>query len=406
MSETRWHAYRNENHEPVNHQVPDRQRRAPDGRVPFTVSEEGGPKAVMLERALAIAGLLDKARDIVDPRTADLPRIRVERVSVSTADGGHAPEAWVEDRPWPEDALRVRVHVVWTSEEGETKETLESDLALTTGGIDHPSDAHPVIARTHGMTRERLYMLLLTAYSGADGSQPSGEELDEHRETAEAIAEIVINGSDGKLAAIERLIARRVLPCLPQAAKRDGVQVHLFTRNEAAAVAEHAPGSRSAPKDDSDPAEKRATRRRLNRLAYEHTAFAGYRWIEVGTRIAGDGRLSNRLLERTDGRELWDMDSRVKGRLVELTAEERRDAAGWRPGATHAVTWTIPRPSGRHEAVHLLEPAEVDDLRKRVTGWLIDEAIAIEARMPTEGLGANHPLRSLAAEHKARKGRC
>ena len=392
-----WSAYRHELHEAYEHGI----AAEPTDDEEFVVtSEDHGPNAVMLERALAIAGRLGNARRRSEMRSGTPTELRLEDVMVTTDKGEYPAKGWQENRDWPEPVIAICVNVVWKRQGQETREGLESDLALTPAVNEHPNNAQPLVTRTHGMNAQLLKSLLLTAYSGAKGNDTTGEEIEEHRSTAEAIVEMTLNGTEGRLAAIERLVTGRVLPCLPAAANRGGgIRVNLFTDKDQTVCAEHVPGA-DTKGNGNEPEDRRATRRRHNRMRYEETAFGGHRGIEIGTRLPEHTQLWNTILRRADGRTLWDMNNTIRGQLVRLNDNERETARRWTPEPTHAVSWWTVINGTRHEAAHVLNELEVHDLRKRVTGWLIEEAVTVEA---TEALPNDHPLRALAAEQKTRE---
>ena len=70
--------------------------------------------------------------------------------------------------------------------------------------------------------------------------------------------------------------------------------------------------------------------------------------------------------------------------------------------ATHAACWRTSTSDGPHEAVHTLDPREVEALRARTTGTLIQSAIAMEVTNDDSPLPDTHPLRRLAAEYRLR----
>ena len=392
-----WRADRYEMHEQYEHET---STEPPDNEEFVITSDNHGPNAVMLERALAIAGRLDNARRLwPDTERGTLTELRLESVMVTTDKGEYPAEAWQRDRDWPEPVIAICVNVVWNRQGKESREGLESDLALTPAMYVHPNNAQPLVTRNHGMTAQLLNSLLLTAYSGATHDEPTSDEIEEHRATTEAIVEMTLNGSEGRLAAIERLVTRRVMPCLPGGVARSGgVRVNLFTEKDATVCAEHVPGADSDGRG-REPEDQRKTRRRHNRMRYEETAFGEHRGIEIGTPLPEHTQLWNDILRRADGRALWDMNNTIRGRLIRLDRNEKETARRWTPEATHAASWWTVISGTRHEAVHVLDAQEVEDLRKRVTGWLIEDAVTVDA---IDALPNDHPVRALAAEQKAR----
>ena len=210
---------------------------------------------------------------------------------------------------------------------------------------------------------------------------------------------MALNGAQGRLAAVERLVRERVSVCLPEKTGQSrNIQVTLFGPEGATATETDGYGL-VGPRLTAD---RRLTRERHNRLRYESTVFEDDRGLRIGQPVDAHTRLWNRVLAREDGRRLWEIDSKLEGHLVQIMEEDdEADAERYLHGATHAVGWWRPSPEGRTEAVHVLDREDVAELAKRVTGWLIEKAIAFETGRGM--LSERHPLRQLTVEHQARR---
>ena len=376
------------------------QRARAQGRAPFTVrTRPRGPAAVMLERALALNGLLEWA---YADDSGDAPGATLEWVATLVEHDGkvRTPDSLHGSPDWPLRADDIRVHVAW-HHRGETiEEELPTDLALTQERCKHARDAHPVVTARSRMKRELLTRLVLAAATAADGEDPDAEELAEERQAAAAAAELALGGRDGRLAAVERLVLERVLPCLPVATGHGeavGVRLYETAERPATACFYERGGEWSAPPG----ADRERTAERQNRLRYEDGPFRDHRGVIVGHAVERHTTAWHRWMENASGERLWDPGSTIEGRLRALRTTERETVeAEQAPDATHVVTWrakTMPA-SG---AVHLLTAAEAERVRERSTGRLIEAAIDEERSRPQ--LEDDHPLRKLVAEHAARE---
>ena len=378
-----------------------------------------GPDAVMLERALALNGLLEGAREQnLYKRSLEigLDRLKLESVIVHVgAEKVAIDDYWTNGR-WPERGDSIKVNVLWMRDGEQTREALSSDLALTGTATrdaweDHPANAQVVVTKDTSLDAKALADLILAAYSGVGTSEIDQVMLDEHRAAADAIADIALNGKQGRLSAIERLVSERVLPCLPANTRNGGaVAITLWKKSQYPINAVECSGAGFL---DSDTAEKdpRTAQERHNRLRYEATPFAGHRGMLLGRSVTRDTKLWNAVLNRADGEQLWEPESDIKGQLVELTTDERRLAVqNHGLYGVHAVAWATETTGSRIEAVHLLSTKDVEDVRRRMVGPLLDQAIGQLLRnnmgdLPPNHMGdlpPNHPLRLLAEEYKAR----
>ena len=135
---------------------------------------------------------------------------------------------------WPARAERIEIDTVWKLNGKTTRETLASDLAFGRTDVGNPRFAYPFVTRDSGLTTRALDLerLILAAYSGAYHDEPDAEELAEHRATARAAADIALNGLDGWLTAVSRLVEERVLHCLPaDVTPADGIRVLLHDQS-------------------------------------------------------------------------------------------------------------------------------------------------------------------------------
>ena len=398
-----WAVVGNEVHTP--HSPPESE--CGNNGTPFIVqAKTTGPEALTLERALALSGRLSGARqaDPDNPQLSQkLPHVRLESITVTIGTEKRPVDNWARPQDWPQRADRIVANVLWHENGKPSREAIETDLALpASSSPSHPADAQPAITKHSRLNVEELTNVLLAAYSGAE-NEVWPDDVEEHRAAAKAVAEIAVNGDEGRLTAIERLIAERVVPCLPAGTtKGTPVQVQLFGtetgRPEARTNGTYF-GTSWVPERD-----RRRTRERHNGLRYEGTPFAGHVGLLPGTPLEEHTALWNELLERRTGEILWELDHPVRGLLVKLSEKEQASAYGLSPiPATHATTWSAVDKGTRLEAVHLLDHKEVDNLRQRVAGLLIDEMIAYERKTPTEALGSGHPVKLLANEYRRRR---
>ena len=373
----------------------------------FIVQERTtGADALTLERALALNGHLEGARqrDPDNPRLSErLPHVRLQSIIVTIGTTRKPVDDWTDEQGWPQRADRIVANVLWYRNGSPSREAIETDLALPgTMSPMQPGNGQPAVTKESRLNVEELTTLLLIAYSGAE-NEVSPDQINNHRKTAKAAAEIAINGDEGRLTAIERLIAERVLPCLPvEITGAAPIDVRIFgTLTGRPEASLKSMCSRRPPDPDTD---RRRTRERHNRLRYENTPFAGHMGLLPGTPLAEHTALWNGLLEHQTGKVLWELDHPVKGLLVKLTEQEQHSAYGLSPiPAAHATTWRTIDNGKPLEAVHLLDNTEVKNVRSRVGGLLIDEMIAQERETPTEALGHDHPLRLLSREYRRRR---
>lgn len=362
-----------------------------------------GPDAVMLERALALNGLLHRAVEAEkDGTTAHLEQLTLQSVIASFGDREVEADSLGMLETWPARATRIRVNCLCEQRGRQpTRWALESDLALSPATRETPAIAHPVVTTDSRIDAELLEAFLLGAYSGV-GNEPDSRELDEHRDSAKAIADMVINGAEGRLSAVERLVRDRVMPCLPRlAASGDPIAVRLYDNGEQPVAAETYPRERPW-RPTGQRGDAQATRERHNRLHYEGTALDRHRGVTLGCPLPPHHPLWNRLLAAV-GQRLWEPGSEIEGQLIRLSPEAR-DEAREQTGidATHAAAWTTGSGDGRTEAVHVLTAAEAETLETRVTGPLFKRAIE-RIRCGNGGEYAiGHPLRMLAEEYQAR----
>ena len=376
-----------------------------------------GGLAVTLERALALAGLLEGARE-AEPDCPELerelPRLKLESVTVTIGDRKEPIETWGNVPGWPQRVDRITANVLWLRDGKYSRQMLETDLGMAEQEMPpgynpqrrpepHPARAQPAVTRQSELTVDELTKLVLAAHSAPGGSELWPDDENEHTAAAVAAAEIALNGESGRLITIERLVSWRVMPCIPKGLwKGKAIDVRLFGKNRdepEARIADDQPSRRPVPTGSS-----KMTSERHNRLHYESTGFKGERGILVGRRIPTNSTLANALLGRTDGDDLWEMKSSVVGRLLKLDYAEQKLASkdiGYQAG--HAATWWTGKGADRQEAVHLLDHADVVALRQRVEGLLIEQAIARERTVPSDTLPHDHPLRTLMAEYKRRQ---
>ena len=167
-----------------------------------------GPDAIVLERALFLNGYtrlvttpdedpgLDAPRADNDRTWLDIPQVTLVDTLITLPDGQRA----VEGKEWPAPAEHIEIDTAWNLNGQTRRKRLSTDLAFGRTDISNPRFAYPFVTRDSKLTTEILNLerLILVAYSGAHDYEPDAEELAEHRATAKAMADIVLNGpTDG-----------------------------------------------------------------------------------------------------------------------------------------------------------------------------------------------------------------
>lgn len=395
----KWTADIDEHHEPWEHGAGIEERPGP--LIAVRNSREG-PASVMLERALALAGLLHRAveADRSGNSTDGLDQLTLTGVIATFGEREIPAHNLGFQEQWLTRADRVSVNCrIEHPGQEPVDRTFESDLALAPALQQHPAVCHAAVTKTSRMTATLLQQLILGAYSRND----DGAGLDEHRDSATAIADMVLNGQPGRLSAVEQLVRNRVLPCIPRAAWRgDPIGIRLWDSPEAPYGAEAykrgRPWNGSSRKSDIQ-----GDQERRNRIRYEGTVLEGHRGALLGIPIQPGTRLWYQLAT-TGGERLWEPDDAIEGRLKELGDADLKGAVIDDTGiaATHAVVWMTGKSGSVSEAVHLLNGTEVEALRRRMTGPLIEAAIGWVGKTDPRDYPADHPLRLLAEEYAVR----
>ena len=235
---TPWSVERYEMHDNYSHG----ESRPNERRPAISVAQYArGPDAVVLERALFLNGYTklfmtpEDDQDHDAPRSEDrqswldMPQVKLTDTRIVLANGGRADDTGT----WPATPERIDVEVVWTLNGGTKHETLRTDLGFGRTDLADPRYAYPYVTSDSKLTAETLEKLILVAYSRDDLGDPYPSELEEHRATARATADIV-------------LPPRRRLADRREASRtRTGDQL---------------PAGRDTPKRDQDPAPRRAPR--------------------------------------------------------------------------------------------------------------------------------------------------
>ena len=391
-----------------------------------------GPDAIVLERALFLNGYTrlvttpDEDSDHKAPRAddgrtwLDIPQVSLIDIRVTLPDGRRVRDG----KNWPARAERIEIDTLWNLNGTRTHKTLTTDLAFGRTDISNPRFAYPFVTADSRLTTETLKRLILVAYSACN-DEPSGEELAEDRATAEAAADITLNGPDGWLTAVNRLVGERVLPCLPaEATPPQGIRILLH--DEWTVPVKTETYRRTDPLRKPIETDPGPGRERANRLRYERGPFDGHRGILLGTAVAPHSKLWRTLVGMHDanrGERLWEPQSPIHGRTIEL--DETLRSMAWDEGhqdARHGVVWILETrrlPSktrlsymattgGDPEqpgpiTVHVLSAPEHDELRKRVLGPLLQAVVDHEKERGEHAADGDHPLQELLAECEARR---
>ena len=392
-----------------------------------------GPDAIMLERALFLAGYTrlvttpDEDQGLDAPRAdngrtwLDIPQVSLVGTRITLPNGDRASEG----RQWPAHAHQIEIYTDWNVNGAMSSKTLSSDLAFGRTDISNPRFAYPFVTPNSKLTLRTLERLILIAYSGTDQYEPDAEDLAQHRATAKAAADIALNGPDGWLTVVNRLVQERLLCCLQADVKPpDGIRILLHDDLMTPVKTERY--SRNDPVRTPIETEPGPARERDNRLRYEHGPFDGHRGILLGTPVTPHSKLWRTLVEMYDerrGRRLWEPESPIHGRVMELDLKLRGMAAdeGIENGRYGAVwvaeTRRLPNrtrlsrmaTSGADPdrpgpvAVHVLSAVEHDELRKRVLGPLMQAIVDREAERQEHAAERGHPVRELLAECEARR---
>ena len=316
------------------------------------------------------------------------------------------------------------MNTLWNLNGTRTRKTLTTDLAFGRTDISNPRFAYPFVTAGSRLTSETLKRLILVAYSACN-DEPSGEELAEDRATAEATADITLNGRDGWLTAVNRLVRKRVLPCLPaEATPPQGIRILLH--DEWTVPVKTETYRRTDPLRKPIETDPGPGRERANRLRYERGPFDGHRGILLGTAVELHSGLWQKLVAMHDaerGETLWEPESPIHGRAIKL--DDTLRGMAWDEGhqeAQHGVVWILKTrrlPSttrlsymattgGDPEqpgpvTVHVLTAAEHDELRKRVLGPLLQAVVDHEKERGEHAADGAPPLQELLAECEARR---
>ena len=396
-------------HEPWEHGADDVVEQ--EGTLFVVDTPEAGPEAVMLERALVLNGLAGRAR-CPQPGSSELEdgldRLRFSTALVLVGNKKMPVYEYLENTRWPERADQILIDVVWEANGGTRVEPLESDIAFPPSAAlqlneMHPVLAHPVITRSARMTPELVTSMLLGAYSGPGCCDLDADTLDEHRASVIATVDILFNGREGRLCAIQRLITERVMSCLADGfAKGKAVTVNLWNDKTSAVEVEET--SNEACDAHALPQDPESARERTNRLRYENTSFRNCHGVLIGRYVPLQSTLANTVLKLPGGIRLWEPGSQIEGRLLPLSEHDRVLAeTAFGTTTNHAVAWRTGTTADRAETVHLLNGKEVDRLLERTTGPIFDGAIeALQEGHGLELLPKDHPLLLLAKEYKRR----
>ena len=351
-------------HEQYTHDVPAEIRPIE----PFYVKcPRTSPKAVILERALALNGLLPSA--CVAQDDASIPTMTLEGTTAIIGYGEKNERLNINtyhDSPrWPQRVDSVDVTVLWTENGETTLWHLPSDLGMHTTAA--PADSHPVLTKTSTITQKLLELMILAGHPAEDLEEG---ELTDIRRGAKAVADIVFNGPEGQLSALERLIRDSVLPCLPSALKHKAPTLLRVSPGRIPAVLAAQDDSAEWPPTAPNP-NKKSVRRRQNRLRYENTRFEGIAALLEGKALAPTSPLASPLLKNRPGTKLWDENDCADGRLIELLPEEAR-LCGLHEyaGATHAQIWTIRR-APYDKALSLVDNEDIRMVMKQVISSLL-----------------------------------
>ena len=391
-----------------------------------------GPDAIVLERALFLHGYTrlvttpDEDPGHEAPRAddgrawLDIPQVSLIDVRVTLPDGRRVQDG----KDWPARAERIDVDTLWNLNGARTRKTLTTDLAFGRTDISNPRFAYPFVTADSRLTSETHKRLILVAYSACN-DEPSGEELAEDRATAEATADITLNGRDGWLTAVNRLVRKRVLPCLPaEATPPQGIRILLHDERTVPVKTETY--RRTDPLRKPIETEPGPGRERANRLRYERGPFDGHRGILLGRPVELHSRLWQKLVAMHDaerGEALWEPESAIHGRAIKL--DDTLRGMAWDEGhqdAQHGVVWTlkthrlpsatllnyIATTGGDPEqpepvTVHVLTAAEHDQLRQRILGPLLQAVVDHEKEHGEHAANGDHPLQNLLAECEARR---
>ena len=296
-----------------------------------------GPDAIMLERALFLAGYTrlvttpDEDQGLDAPRAdngrtwLDIPQVSLVGTRITLPNGDRASEG----RQWPAHAHQIEIYTDWNVNGAMSSKTLSSDLAFGRTDISNPRFAYPFVTPNSKLTLRTLERLILIAHSGADQYEPDAEDLAQHRATARAAADIALNGPDGWLTVVNRLVQERLLCCLQADVKPpDGIRILLHDDLMTPVKTERY--SRNDPVRTPIETEPGPARERDNRLRYEHGPFDGHRGILLGTPVTPHSKLWRTLVEMYDerrGRRLWEPESPIHGRVMELDLKLRGMAA-------------------------------------------------------------------------------
>ena len=349
-----------------------------------------------------------------------MPQVSLLGSRITLPDGRRVQEA----AHWPTPTERIEIDTEWNLNGVRSFKTLTTDLGFGRTDISNPRFAYPFVTRDSRLSSETLEQLILVAYSGVDDYEPDAEELAEHRATAKAAADIALHGGDGWLTAVSRLVEDRLGCCLQaDATPPDGIR--LLIHDEAGVPIKTERYSRKDPLRRPVETDPGPARRRENRLRYEHGPFDGHRGILLGTPVTPHSKLWRRLVAMYDeqrGRDLWEPESPILGRVMELDLilggmaadqgiEDARYGVVWvcemrrLPGKPRLsmTTTRADRSQPDPMTIHMLSATENDELRKRVLGPLLQAVVDHEVEHGEHAAESGHPVRELLAECETRR---
>ena len=104
-----------------------------------------------------------------------------------------------------------------------------TDLAFGRTDLGYPRFAYPYVTADSKLTTDTLEKLILVAYSRDDLDEPCPTELAQHRATAKATADIVLNPAESGLSAVTEVAQDRLVDCLPAYVRSpDGIRIRLY----------------------------------------------------------------------------------------------------------------------------------------------------------------------------------
>ena len=428
---TPWKIESYEFHDPYSHGDPQTDAE----QTPIAVGQfPRGPDAVVLERALFLNGYTklfttpDDDQGLKAPRAddgrawLDIPQVSLFDTVITLPNSERAHEG----KQWPARAERIEIDTIWNLNGKTSRRKLATDLAFGRTDLSNPRFAYPFVTRDSRLTSQRLDLerLILVAYSRDDEYEPDAEELAQHRAAAKAAADIALNGLDGWLTGVSRLVRDRVLYCLPADVQpADGIRILLH--DEPAMLVKTERYRRSDPLRQPIETDPGPSRERANRLRYEHGPFEGHRGILLGTPVTPHSKLWRTLVGMYDerrGRRLWEPESPIRGRVMDLDLTLGGMAAeeGIEKGH-YGVVWTcethlLPSKTRLRRmattgadpdqpdplTVHVLSADEHDELGKRVLGPLLQAIVDHEAERREHAADNGHPIHQVLAECEAR----